>query len=556
VKKALPLTLIGVLCFSVLALHGSATSVSWTVGPPGSGADFTNIQNAVIWASEGDTIQVWAGTYNENIVVYKALNVQGAGPSNTLVIAANTSKPVFGIGANYVNLTGFGLLGSTNDSAVFVSYANHTTISWNNITGNKNGVMLGLCNYNNVSWNNIVGNTADGILLLSSYNTISGNNVTGNGGGISASISRYNSITENNIIGNTKTGIGLFGSSNNTISGNNVTGNGEGIDASFSSGNLIYDNYFSNTINAEALALYTNERHDWNTSKTLGDNIVGGPYLGGNYWSDYNGSDLNGDGLGDTGLPYNSSGKIDYGGDWLPLIPPRRVTRPVSYFTYWPVSPLVNETVTFNATLSTPNGGTIVNYTWSFGDGFQEEGIIVFHNYSRTGTFNVTLTVADSEGLNDTSYETVMVFIHDMTLLDVTTSPDEVDVGEIVNITVVVKNNGNFTETFNVTAYSNATILQTQTVSEPLPPSNQTTLTFFWNTTEVPPGNYTIRAETSTVPGETYVKDNVKINGLIEVVPEFPTMLVLLLFMTAILLAVIVYRRKQLTAGRRWFYTL
>ncbi|RZN37096.1 MAG: hypothetical protein EFT35_06800, partial [Methanophagales archaeon ANME-1-THS] len=148
--------------------------------------------------------------------------------------------------------------------------------------------------------------------------------------GISFDYSHNNSINKSGLRNNgdsTRTGIysitpvGLYfyESNNNIICTNNITGTGTrqkyGIYLSSSNNNTIYNNYFNNTINA-----YDYGYNNWNISKTPGTNIINGPYLGGNYWQDYTGMDTTGgDGLGDTEIPYNSSGEIRNGGDYLPL---------------------------------------------------------------------------------------------------------------------------------------------------------------------------------------------------------------------------------------------
>jgi PKD repeat protein len=60
------------------------------------------------------------------------------------------------------------------------------------------------------------------------------------------------------------------------------------------------------------------------------------------------------------------------------------------------------EIVTFNASRSYDPDGTIVSYTWDFGDGNTTTGVTLSHSYPATGTYTVTLTVTDNDGATDT----------------------------------------------------------------------------------------------------------------------------------------------------------
>lgn len=89
-----------------------------------------------------------------------------------------------------------------------------------------------------------------------------------------------------------------------------------------------------------------------------------------------------------------------------------KVTKnPVASFVYSPSLPEVGETVTFDASASTPDGGYLVNYVWNFGDGNITTGVsaIITHKFATVGTYNVTLTVNDSEGKSDSAWKTITV---------------------------------------------------------------------------------------------------------------------------------------------------
>jgi len=104
----------------------------------------------------------------------------------------------------------------------------------------------------------------------------------------------------------------------------------------------------------------------------------------------------------------------------------------------------------------------------------------------------------------------------DIAVISVTPSKNQVKVGDFVNITVVVENEGNVAVTFNVTVYYDSSTIRTET-NVALSAGANRSLSFSWNTTGV--GEevyaatekqklYNLTATASTVPGETDTADN------------------------------------------------
>lgn len=66
-------------------------------------------------------------------------------------------------------------------------------------------------------------------------------------------------------------------------------------------------------------------------------------------------------------------------------------------------------TVVFNGTGSTDPDGDIINYRWNFGDGNTATGPIVSYTYRVPGSYTPSLVVIDSNGLQDSSSETMFI---------------------------------------------------------------------------------------------------------------------------------------------------
>jgi PKD repeat protein len=189
---------------------------------------------------------------------------------------------------------------------------------------------------------------------------------------------------------------------------------------------------------------------------------------------------------------------------------------PVASFVYSPLEPLAGAAISFNASASTPNGGSITQYDWNFGDGYVDStpNPIITHVYMLPGTYNLTLTVTDTEELNNTTWKHISIYTHDIATTNITTSKTIIGQGYSLRIKVIVTNQGNYTEEINVTICSNITNpIATRIIT--LTSENFTTIIFTWETTGVTYGNYTISAHAAPVPSETDVSDNALTDGTV-----------------------------------------
>jgi parallel beta-helix repeat protein len=181
-------------------------SLSATITVPD---DFPTIQKAVNAANPNDTVYVRTGTYNENILLNKTINLIGENPHTTIINGSGlgtTYSPTVGTyGETFhsVKVCNFTITGSRIAWGIYVQLNSKAWVENNIITGNSGGIILS-CDNSTVINNTIANNEYEGMLIFdSSNNPLINNTISGNpyNFGITQSPFNQNIDTSNTING-------------------------------------------------------------------------------------------------------------------------------------------------------------------------------------------------------------------------------------------------------------------------------------------------------------------------------------------------------------------
>jgi parallel beta-helix repeat protein len=216
------------------------------VNVTGSGGAYTSIQDAINAADDGDTVFVFNGTYYENVVVNKTINLTGEERDNTTIDGGNFGD-VLRIEANWVNITYFTLThcGSGSKDAGIDIYSSNNSIFFNNILYSNSGIYLDNSNSNHIIGNNIQSSGSGMYIYYSNDNFFTNNNVSNNSHGFNLYYSENNNISDN-VISVLFEGISVLHSDRNDIYNNTFDCNKHGIYMFYSFSTNVSNNIFNN----------------------------------------------------------------------------------------------------------------------------------------------------------------------------------------------------------------------------------------------------------------------------------------------------------------------
>lgn len=243
------------VCAALIAVSSqSVAAKTLCVNPVGSNGCYKTISSAVAAASAWDVINVWPGTYKEDVVIGMPLSLIGSGAGLSIIDATGQANGVFVDGFDHPGLSDVIVAGFTVKNAqwegVLVVSANDVTIRDNVIRHNTQApaVFTGAptgCSGQPAFELDETGDCGGGLHLIGVWESVvSGNTITQNDDGILVSdesgISHDILITHNHVFNNpgecgivlaSHPPVGAIGSPHNgithiTVSENDVENNG------------------------------------------------------------------------------------------------------------------------------------------------------------------------------------------------------------------------------------------------------------------------------------------------------------------------------------------
>jgi len=281
----------------VLLAIGENTTLDFVLTPlgktlyvGGSGPNnYTRIQDAIDNASDLDTIFVFSGTYYENLIIDKSINLLGEDRENTSIDgknAANEGALLIWIQADSVTVSFFTIKNSNNnifrlDKGITLSNSNYFSIHDNTILNCQSGMRI--LNSSGYIRNNSILRTKDygdkGIGVWDSDVNIIDNNITGKYFRGILTVSSNSNIS-GNIVKEAKEGIRIADSEiGTTIIGNHIEDNDFGVFIESSVQVKVEKNNFINNQDAHA-AFFNCFRTIWKNNYWDRPRILPKPILG------------------------------------------------------------------------------------------------------------------------------------------------------------------------------------------------------------------------------------------------------------------------------------
>ena len=384
----------------------------------------------------------------------------GLPSSDTIVRAADPNDHVFNVTADYVNISGFKLTGATGNykAGIYLgSNIDHCDISYNNASNNNYGIYLSFSKNNTLYLNNFINNTKN----------VNSNNSTNIWNSTLKINYTYNGSTYLNYMGNywddyngPDTNNDGIGDTPYPIDSDNdyyplmepdlwldttppvVTITSPINGSAFNTPNVTVIGYATDEVGIVSMcygySCYAGGGGGCgpiaNTSKNVSINIT---------FRLPSTSMSGGAGVKDNNLPASipasvpsptpmptptptptpvdlnryllSVGAIDasdnHGGASVVVFYYPGAQLPTPSFTFTPPSPVVDGSITFNASESYDQDGNITSYEWNFDDGNTTETSdpIIAHSYSSAGNYNVTLTVRDNLNLTNSTKKHISI---------------------------------------------------------------------------------------------------------------------------------------------------